>query len=108
MWRHIEFKNGANAYISMTDDNFAKCVFAYNLEAEKISPGVSYFTAGGYNPAKTYTERKNRLEDLAIEYSHAAGNGCESWEDVAEWQAFFRYYGRRYGLMRVFRENAIC
>ena len=58
---------------------------------------------------KTYTEKKARLEDKAIEYSNMMGEIYPiSWGEIAEIEGFFRTYGKRYGCLREFKENAIC
>lgn len=56
---------------------------------------------------KNYRERKNCLEDIAIEFSHNVICGL-SYEELYHIQNFFETMGRRYGLLREFRENAIC
>lgn len=108
MWRHIEFESGSNPYISVTDDNFAWMVFHYDVEINEVRPGVVYCTAHDAKPATTYAEHKARIENLAKSYQDASSEGSEYWADVAEWGEFFTYYGKRYGLMRAFRENGIC
>ena len=57
---------------------------------------------------KNYTERKASLEDLAIEYSNNAGETCLSYGELAEIGNFFEKNGKRYGLLKEFRENGIC
>ena len=56
---------------------------------------------------KNYRERKNSLEEIAIEFSHNAICGL-SYEELFHIQNFFETMGKRYGLLREFRENAIC
>ena len=57
---------------------------------------------------KTYAERQNSLRDVAIDFqSKEVGNFCmymSEWALVSEW---FTKMGKRYGLLREFRENAI-
>lgn len=58
---------------------------------------------------KTYSEKKANLENKAIEYSNMMGEIYPiSYGEIAEIEDFFRTYGKRYGLLREFRENAIC
>ena len=60
-------------------------------------------------PGKTYAEKKNNLRDKAIEYSTNTSEIYPiSWGEAAEIQDYFETYGRRYGLLREFKENAIC
>ena len=56
---------------------------------------------------KTYQERKAAARSLAIDYSLNNYAGL-SWGEVAEIGGFFEKVGRRYGLLKEFRENAIC
>lgn len=55
---------------------------------------------------KTYAERKESLRNLAVEYQHSDVGGLYM-SDYAALSDFFTEYGRRYGLLREFRENAI-
>lgn len=55
---------------------------------------------------KTYHEKKSWLRDKAIELS-----SCEydiSWLELSNLQDYFFQYGKKYGLLKEFRENAIC
>lgn len=57
---------------------------------------------------KTYAENKERARDIAIEWSHiAAEQGNLSYSELAEAGDYFYRLGKRYGLLREFRENAI-
>ena len=56
---------------------------------------------------KTYSERKASAEQAAVDLSYADCGGL-SWLEYATISAFFEKVGKRYGLLREFRENAIC
>lgn len=56
---------------------------------------------------KNYRERKNSLEEIAIEFSYNSVCGL-SYSEMCYIQNFFETMGKRYGLLREFRENAIC
>ena len=56
---------------------------------------------------KNYRERKNFLQDIAIEFLHSEICGL-SYEELYYIQNFFETMGKRYGLLREFRENCIC
>ena len=62
------------------------------------------FKIGG----KTYTERKENLRDLAIEYSNNVGETCLSYGELADIGNFFEKNGKRYRLLKEFKENGIC
>lgn len=60
---------------------------------------------------KTYAEKKNYIRDTAHDFqtadSEISGGGLSMGEYITV-QGFFEKYGKRFGLLREFRENAIC
>lgn len=56
---------------------------------------------------RSYKERKNCLEEIAIEFSHNAICGL-SYEELYHIQNFFGVMGKRFGLLKEFKENGIC
>ena len=56
---------------------------------------------------KTYAERKAEAHDIAVEYSYNFPVGI-SYGELFAIDAIFEKWGRRYGLLQEFRENAIC
>lgn len=58
---------------------------------------------------RSYQERKNDLREKAIEYQNSWYDFCGfSYGELAIISDFFEKFGRRYGLLKEFRENAIC
>lgn len=57
---------------------------------------------------KTRAEKKESARQMAIAWQYAIGDFCPSYEDFAIAGDYFTAVGRRYGLLREFRENAIC
>lgn len=58
---------------------------------------------------KSYQERKADLQKKAIEWSNSVGQYPRwSYGELGEIQDFFERNGKRYGLLKEFRENAIC
>ena len=53
-----------------------------------------------------YESRKNEIRDEAI-FWQATLTGTESYGELAEKQTYFETMGRRYGLLKEFRENGI-
>lgn len=53
-----------------------------------------------------YQKRKAEVREEAIEYSYSEEE--LSYGELAEKNDYFKRLGRRYGLLREFRENAIC
>ena len=54
-----------------------------------------------------YQDKKAAIEYKAIEYSNNNAPGL-SYGEIADIQGYFETYGKRYGLLREFYENAIC
>lgn len=57
---------------------------------------------------KNYGERKQCLYDLAIDYQYNFASLSWSYGELADICNFFEINGKRYGLLKEFRENAIC
>ena len=55
-----------------------------------------------------YQERKEMAREEAINWQREFGEHDYSWGELAEWQDHFYNLGKRFGLLREFRENAIC
>ena len=64
-------------------------------------------TVDGYVPGTRYNRRKEEIRQEAIEWQ-VSFDEWDSLHELAEKQAYFERLGRRYGLLREFRENAIC
>lgn len=57
---------------------------------------------------KTYQERKASLKDLAKDWQLHFSQFSWSYGELAEITDYFYENGKRYGLLKDFRENAIC
>lgn len=56
-----------------------------------------------------YQMRKESIRDEAITFCESFSEGrAWSYGELADRQAYFEQQGRRYGLLREFRENGIC
>ena len=55
----------------------------------------------------TYEERKERARQKAIEWQYDFTQNDHYMSEYAEWGAYFEKLGKRYGLIREFRENGI-
>ena len=55
----------------------------------------------------TYSEKKANLREEAVRLQHDFSRHCCSYGELAEKQAYFEKEGRKYGLMKEFRENGI-
>ena len=64
------------------------------------------FVVLGRLTGKTYKEKAAEITQKAIDYQGVDVGGL-SWGEVAEISAYFETYGKRYGLLKEFKENGI-
>ena len=60
---------------------------------------------------KTYQERKESLYNLAVDFQYNNDGDTDvtlSCGEIGYICNFFEFYGKKYGLLREFRENCIC
>lgn len=57
---------------------------------------------------KTYQQLKEEARQQAIEWQEDFPNRNYGWADLATWGQHFESLGKRYGLLKEFRENGIC
>lgn len=105
-------KNNTMFFASYKDENgkeHATLYFDYpSFYADTFSPECEIIQVIQLSThGKNYRERKNSLKEIAVEFSHNAICGL-SYEELSHIQNFFETMGKRYGLLREFRENAIC
>ena len=75
-----------------------------------FSPDSEWVVLSTLKSKWTYARKKHEVRELAITTQAFIGehNVPLSWSDVVEIDAWFEKYGKRYGLLREFRENGIC
>lgn len=56
---------------------------------------------------KTYKQQQEELRQEAIEWQSDFGNHNYSYGDLVYWGNYFEKQGKRYGLLKEFRENGI-
>lgn len=106
MYTQFIYKNGSNPYIAKTGGELFRMLKKYDIE--NIGENTYFINGERETPPRSYNEIKEIIKDFAIEWSL---NFCEyrySWGELSYYQDFFETYGRRYGLLNEFRENAIC
>ena len=54
-----------------------------------------------------YQRAKNRARDKAIEWQYDFPNHNYSYGELVYWGEYFKKLGKKYGLIKEFRENAI-
>lgn len=55
-----------------------------------------------------YYIKKEEIRQQAIDWQLDFSNHNYSWGELAEFADYFYKMGKRYGLLREFRENGIC
>ena len=60
-----------------------------------------------WNGRKTYEDEKQIARSIAIDWLLESNHLDYSLLELSEWQGFFEYLGRKYGLMTEFKKNAI-
>ena len=55
----------------------------------------------------TYSEKKEKLREEAMTWQHDFSNHNYSYGELAEIQAYFEKEGKKYGLIKEFKENGI-
>ena len=55
----------------------------------------------------TYSEKKAKLREEAARWQYDYSRHAYSYGELAEKQAYFENGGKKYGLMKEFRENGI-
>jgi len=56
---------------------------------------------------RTYQERKERAREIVMNWQDQTAGKCLYMSELAEAGEYFYNLGRRFGLLREFRENAI-
>ena len=89
------YKNSVNGWKEYHADTFSPNTNIIGLLEFKLS-------------GKTYEERKASAEDLAKEYQ--LYYSCYDWSymELTIIYDYFEKVGKKYGLLKVFKENAIC
>lgn len=54
-----------------------------------------------------YQQQKQKAIEKAIEYQYNFNDNIYTWQDLAEYSAYFEKLAKRYGLIKEFRENGI-
>jgi hypothetical protein len=105
MYVHFTFNEG-NPYITTTDEALFNMVCKYDLQQTGTQAFHCNESPFCHYP-KAYRDKQATLRNFAIDWQSNFGEYNYSWSELANWQSFFEEYGRKYGLLREFRENAI-
>lgn len=89
---NIYYKN-KSGYEKWYEDTF----YVYNIET------LDFKISG-----KTYKEKQASLEELAKNWQYDFASLSWSYSELMEIQDYFYKNAKRYGLLKVFKENCIC
>lgn len=95
------------------EENFAiyyKCKEGYDeWKKDSSSPSCEDVEILDFKiSGKTYREKQNSLEELAKDWQLNFSPLSWSYGELYEIENYFYENGKRYGLLKVFHENAIC
>jgi hypothetical protein len=102
------------AKIRQNKGNYTESLFCANSDLEHLKDILDIsvvFVLPFEIHGKSYAERKESLRDLAIDFQYNNDGDTDVQLSMGEWGAacdFFEENGRKYGLLREFRENCIC
>lgn len=109
MYTHFEFYDHSNPYITTNNQNLFEILRKYYVVQNTEN---SFFITGlrEWNGKPKYNRENNKmlLRAIAQQWQEDFANFNYSYSELAEWQNFFEEYGKKYGLLKEFHENAIC
>jgi len=108
MFVNFTFEDGSNSYVSTNN----KTLFYMLRKYHYIQTGEKSFhilNIEERNSKIKYTRDINKsiLRNIAMEWIYSFSELNYSYGDLADWSDFFREYGKKYGLLREFKEDAI-
>lgn len=113
MYTHFTFADGSNPYIATSSAKLFDMIKKYDMDQtgensfEVFAPIVFYTVHTG-RKMSAYTKAQAALRDFAQRWQGAAHMFCYSWGELCDWAGFFEEYGKKYGLLREFRESGLC
>ena len=105
---HITFTDGSNPYILTNESLLFKWFYNYDLELNKIDEGAIFVTATETTKRKTYQQAKEAARLFAIDTQNIISENNFSYGEIADISDTLYSLGKRFGLVREFRENCIC
>lgn len=113
MYIHFEFSDHSNPYIFYGSPlECLKQVFSWRKkyhirELEKTNNGIFYIAINNHSHKNSFSSIKEIIRNQAIEWQNDFANCDYSYSELVEIQNYFEKQGKRYGLLREFRENGI-
>ena len=105
---HIKFTDGSNPYILTDESQLYKWLYNYDLDLNKIAEGAFFVTATETTSRKTYQQAKEAARLFAIDTQNIISESNFSYGEIVDISDTLYSLGKRFGLVREFRENCIC
>lgn len=106
MYIHFRFSNGSNPFIAFRQSTLWDMITRYETEQE-FETGFIVTNYRGKYP-RNYKNLRDILQGFAIQWQSDFNNYHYTQKELIDWSNFFEKYGKKYGLLREFRENGIC
>lgn len=109
MYNHFTFANGSNPYITFNNKALIKMFSKYNVDMIGSNSFMVNGSAAWYSvkPLTAYKKMQAIIREIAQKWQDGFDRFNYSYFDILSWQEFFEEYGRKYGLLREFKENGI-
>lgn len=102
----FDFEDGSNPYITKTNKELFKMLKKYHYI--QLSEHIFFIDSfRGLNGKYNYQDNKLVAAAIARDWQQDFNNMNYSMDDIENWQRFFKEIGKKYGLLKEFRENAI-
>lgn len=107
---YIVLENGQNSRIVTSNKGFWDMVSNYDIEqinesTYRVLGRIQVLSVKKLSPRERL---KAILRDFAVEWQYNFASLNYSIGELCDYQNFFREYGRKYGLLKEFRENGLC
>ena len=105
MYIHFSYKDGSNPYTSASNKNLFRMICKYHLTQD----GDTFYTVTEKRKPykKTYAALREVLRDFAVDWQLSFDRMTYYQSTLCDYADFFEEYGKKYGLLREFRENGI-
>lgn len=101
---HFNFADHSNPFLALTPSRAFEFLTAFEYE-QTSNKGFTLYNRT-FSPG-CYHEKKRAAQTIAINWQADFERFSYSFYDMLCWQTFFEYLGKKYGLLREYRENGI-
>ena len=105
MYIHFRFENGSNPFIAFRNSTLFGMITRYDVKQEFETGFIVTSWRGNYR--RTYQNIRQIIQDFAIAWQMDFCKWHYTQKELIDWANFFETYGKKYGLLREFRENGI-